>query len=162
MWNFSHDYFCEFSQYYHSLFCVIYIRIQQIQLLGRDLRGSDHDNLWNQIEAEIHLHRHKTVIRACRGRRDPFKKTPAPPVADETEEENNAETRSRRRRGIGDTRTVVFNKDKREGLGISITVSRGAKNIISARISGSDSEIISLSGIFLISGYFFQGVLNLC
>ena len=126
------------------------------------MRGSDHDNLWNQIEAEIHLHRHKTVIRACRGRRDPFKKTPAPPVADETEEENNAETRSRRRRGIGDTRTVVFNKDKREGLGISITVSRGAKNVISARISGSDSEIISLSGIFLISGYFFQGVLNLC
>ena len=43
-------------------------RIQQIQLLGRDLRGSEHDKLWNQLEAEIHLHRHKTVIRACRGR----------------------------------------------------------------------------------------------
>jgi hypothetical protein len=43
-------------------------RIQQIQLLGRDLRGADHENLWNQLEAEIHLHRHKTVIRACRGR----------------------------------------------------------------------------------------------
>ena len=45
-----------------------YFRIQQIQLLGRDLRGSEHDKLWNQLEAEIHLHRHKTVIRACRGR----------------------------------------------------------------------------------------------
>lgn len=34
-------------------------RIQQIQLLGRDLRGAEHDRLWNQLEAEIHLHRHK-------------------------------------------------------------------------------------------------------
>ncbi|VDM81795.1 unnamed protein product [Strongylus vulgaris] len=41
-------------------------RIQQIQLLGRNMRGVEHDRLWNQLEAEIHLHRHKTVIRACR------------------------------------------------------------------------------------------------
>ena len=47
---------------------ILGFRIQQIQLLGRDLRGSEHDKLWNQLEAEIHLHRHKTVIRACRGR----------------------------------------------------------------------------------------------
>ena len=57
----------------------VFGRIQQIQLLGRDMRGSEHDQLWNQIEAEIHLHRHKTVIRACRGRKDPNNKTPAPP-----------------------------------------------------------------------------------
>lgn len=25
--------------------------------------------LWNQLEAEIYLHRHKTIIRACRGKR---------------------------------------------------------------------------------------------
>ncbi|XP_069175859.1 Golgi-associated PDZ and coiled-coil motif-containing protein isoform X2 [Procambarus clarkii] len=43
-------------------------RIQQIQLLGRDLRGEEHDKLWRQLEAEIHLHRHKTVVRACRSR----------------------------------------------------------------------------------------------
>lgn len=41
-------------------------RIQQIQLLGRDIRGNDYERVWNQLEAEIHLHRHKTVIRACR------------------------------------------------------------------------------------------------
>ncbi|EPB76903.1 PDZ/DHR/GLGF domain protein [Ancylostoma ceylanicum] len=35
-------------------------RIQQIQLLGRNMRGVEHDRLWNQLEAEIHLHRHKT------------------------------------------------------------------------------------------------------
>lgn len=35
-------------------------RIQQIQLLGKsDLKGADHDRLWNQLESEIHLHRHK-------------------------------------------------------------------------------------------------------
>lgn len=32
------------------------------------MRGVEHDKLWNQLEAEIHLHRHKTVIRACRKR----------------------------------------------------------------------------------------------
>ena len=50
------------------MICFCLKRIQQIQLLGRDLRGPNHENLWNQLEAEIHLHRHKTVIRACRGR----------------------------------------------------------------------------------------------
>ncbi len=54
-------------------------RIQQIQLLGRDLRGADHENLWNQLEAEIHLHRHKTVIRACRGREKINKILTTPP-----------------------------------------------------------------------------------
>lgn len=101
-------------------------RIQQIQLLGRDMRGSEHDQLWNQIEAEIHLHRHKTVIRACRGRKDPNNKTPAPPSApSDTEPVNNddedAESKARKRRGIGEPRTVVIHKDKAEGLGISIT-----------------------------------------
>ena len=54
-------------------------RIQQIQLLGRDMKGAEHDKLWNQLEAEIHLHRHKTVIRACRGRTARKIKLPTPP-----------------------------------------------------------------------------------
>ncbi|XP_020601193.1 Golgi-associated PDZ and coiled-coil motif-containing protein-like [Orbicella faveolata] len=100
-------------------------RIQQIQLLGRDMRGSEHDQLWNQIEAEIHLHRHKTVIRACRGRKDPNNKTPAPPPPPPAQaeatvgEEEDAESKARKRRGIGEPRTVVIHKDKTEGLGIS-------------------------------------------
>ena len=105
---------------------LIVFRIQQIQLLGRDMRGSEHDQLWNQIEAEIHLHRHKTVIRACRGRKDPNNKTPAPPPSKPEaieEEEEDAESKTRKRRGIGEPRTVVIHKDKTEGLGISITVS---------------------------------------
>ncbi|KAK3855186.1 hypothetical protein Pcinc_038391 [Petrolisthes cinctipes] len=43
-------------------------RIQQMQLLLQDLRTDEHDKLWKQLDAEIHLHRHKTVVRACRGR----------------------------------------------------------------------------------------------
>ncbi|XP_049767923.1 uncharacterized protein LOC126101285 [Schistocerca cancellata] len=43
-------------------------RIQQLQLLGREMRGEIRDKLWRQLEAEILLHRHKTVVRACRSR----------------------------------------------------------------------------------------------
>lgn len=86
-------------------------RIQQIQLLGRDLRGPEHDKLWNQLEAEIHLHRHKTVIRACRGRRSARRHVPQPEGHDAAI--NN--------RGVGDIRTVTLVKEPEEGLGMSIT-----------------------------------------
>lgn len=39
-----------------------------MQLLLQDLRTEEHDKLWKQLDAEIHLHRHKTVVRACRSR----------------------------------------------------------------------------------------------
>ncbi|KAI4802035.1 hypothetical protein KUCAC02_019895 [Chaenocephalus aceratus] len=77
-------------------------RVQQIQLLGRDMKGPAHDKLWNQLEAEIHLHRHKTVIRACRGRNDPKKPLHSPV-------------------GHNPNMKVVLAKDDHEGLGISIT-----------------------------------------
>uniref|UniRef100_A0A158P8L5 Golgi-associated PDZ and coiled-coil motif-containing protein n=1 Tax=Angiostrongylus cantonensis TaxID=6313 RepID=A0A158P8L5_ANGCA len=88
-------------------------RIQQIQLLGRNMRGVEHDRLWNQLEAEIHLHRHKTVIRACRGRGQ-TKGLPTPPI-------NNCNQTSKRKRGVGETRKVLLTKEPHEGLGISIT-----------------------------------------
>lgn len=88
------------------------------------MRGSTHDKLWNQIEAEIHLHRHKTVIRACRGRKDPHNKPPKPPLPEPTEPSNEEDDAAfnRKRRGIGEPRTIIIHKDKSEGLGISITV----------------------------------------
>ncbi|XP_022100427.1 Golgi-associated PDZ and coiled-coil motif-containing protein-like [Acanthaster planci] len=86
-------------------------RIQQIQLLGRDLRGPEHDKLWNQLEAEIHLHRHKTVIRACRGRQGYRNRLPQPPGHDDAISH----------RGVGETRTVLIVKEESEGLGMSIT-----------------------------------------
>lgn len=90
-------------------------RIQQIQLLGRDVKDADHDRLWSQLEAEIHLHRHKTVIRACRASCPAPKPLPAPVEA------NNGQTG--RKHGIGSIRFVTVDKDPDEGLGISITVS---------------------------------------
>lgn len=88
-------------------------RVQQIQLLGRDMKGPAHDKLWNQLEAEIHLHRHKTVIRACRGRNDP-KKPLLSPVGHETDS-------LKKTQGVGPIRKVVLTKEDHEGLGISIT-----------------------------------------
>ena len=46
---------------------LLYSRIQQIQLLGRNIKPPNFEKMWHQLEAEIHLHRHKTVIKACRG-----------------------------------------------------------------------------------------------
>ncbi|CAF4021417.1 unnamed protein product [Rotaria sordida] len=91
------------------------IEIQQIQLLGRDLRGPNHENLWNQLEAEIHLHRHKTVIRACRGREKINKILTIPPGHDTNT--------LKKRQGVGELRlcTVKLHKDPKEALGISIT-----------------------------------------
>ncbi|KAI3364014.1 hypothetical protein L3Q82_010779 [Scortum barcoo] len=88
-------------------------RVQQIQLLGRDMKGPAHDKLWNQLEAEIHLHRHKTVIRACRGRNDPKKPLPSPVGHDPD--------MLKKTQGVGPIRKVVLVKDDHEGLGISIT-----------------------------------------
>lgn len=90
-------------------------RIQQIQLLGRDLNPTEHDRLWNQLESEIHLHRHKAVIRACRGRSATG--LPGPPGTALPDEG----TLLRRNQGIGDVRTVRLHKGRDEGLGISIT-----------------------------------------
>lgn len=95
-------------------------RIQQTQLLGRGLKGQDHNILWNQIEAEIHLHRHKTVIRACRGRQDPNKPIPAPEKVQILEDDDML-TVARKKRGIGEPRLVKLHRDKSEGLGVSIT-----------------------------------------
>uniref|UniRef100_A0A8B9KRM3 Golgi-associated PDZ and coiled-coil motif-containing protein n=1 Tax=Astyanax mexicanus TaxID=7994 RepID=A0A8B9KRM3_ASTMX len=88
-------------------------RVQQIQLLGRDMKGPAHDKLWNQLEAEIHLHRHKTVIRACRGRNDPKKPLPSPAGHDPDS--------LKKTQGVGPIRKVVLAKEDHEGLGISIT-----------------------------------------
>lgn len=91
-------------------------RIQQIQLLGRDLNPTEHDRLWNQLESEIHLHRHKAVIRACRGRSAAG--LPGPPELALPDE---GTPLRRHQQGIGDVRTVRLNKGRDEGLGISIT-----------------------------------------
>ncbi|KAL5103342.1 Golgi-associated PDZ and coiled-coil motif-containing protein [Taenia crassiceps] len=45
-------------------------RIQQIQLLCQKMDGPQYERMWNTIESEILLCRHKTVNLTCRGRLD--------------------------------------------------------------------------------------------
>ncbi|NXD76700.1 GOPC protein, partial [Halcyon senegalensis] len=88
-------------------------RVQQIQLLGRDMKGPAHDKLWNQLEAEIHLHRHKTVIRACRGRNDLKRPMQAPPGHDPDA--------LKKSQVFFPIRKVLLVKEDHEGLFFSIT-----------------------------------------
>lgn len=96
-------------------------RIQQIQLLGKsDLKTDDYDRLWNQLEAEIHLHRHKTVVKACRGRSNivagvqtGLVTLPYPPEHDPQA--------LKKKQGIGALRIIEVNRDETDGLGISVT-----------------------------------------
>lgn len=89
-------------------------RIQQLQLLGREMRRDTRHKLWRQLESEILLQRHKTVVRACRRNsllNNAEKPCPKPDVSIN-------DTQS-----FGDIRTVVVKRDQGQGLGISITVS---------------------------------------
>lgn len=80
------------------------------------MRGDVRDKLWRQLESEILLQRHKTVVRECRrnsilngsdksatAKRD----LPVPTLTEH----------------FGDVRTVVVKRKPSQGLGISITVS---------------------------------------
>lgn len=96
------------------------------------MRGAEHDRLWNQLEAEIHLHRHKTVIRACRGR---LKSGSVNGNCLEDESYKNG-------KGIGKVRHVKLVKESNEGLGISITGGRehGVPILISEIHPGQPAE----------------------
>lgn len=79
------------------------------------MRGEVRDKLWRQLESEILLQRHKTVVRACR-RNSLLSSTekicPKPDVPCINEAQS-----------FGDIRTVVVKRKTGQGLGISITVS---------------------------------------
>ncbi|KAH1013854.1 hypothetical protein HUJ04_002790 [Dendroctonus ponderosae] len=90
-------------------------RIQQLQLLGKEMRGEIRDKLWSQLESEILLQRHKTVVRACRRNSslNNSQECPKPLL------EPNASTGH-----FGDIRVVVIKRKPEQGLGISITGGR--------------------------------------
>jgi hypothetical protein len=110
-------------------------RIQQIQLFGKNLKQDEHERLWNQLEAEIHLHRHKTVIRACRGKRLNKHKSKivnslsnGPPQQPQQSASATAccgeslLERLKKSKELNQLRTVKLKRnDPKEGLGISIT-----------------------------------------
>jgi hypothetical protein len=97
-------------------YCIPH-RIQQLQLLGREMRGEVRDKLWRQLESEILLHRHKTVIRACRNRGNGAGGDNTVPASEPPSDAN------RNQRGISEPRFVTVQRETGEGLGISITVS---------------------------------------
>ncbi len=103
-------------------------RIQQIQLFDKNLKIEEHERLWNQLEAEIHLHRHKTVIRACRSKRrnERIKINEKSPTATSSPlllKTNNELEALKKNNLIGQIRIVnlVRQSNSKEGLGISIT-----------------------------------------
>lgn len=112
-------------------------RIQQLQLLGRsDMTGEARDRLWSQLEAEILVQRHKTVMRAVRQRDH---RAPSPT-------------------NTGIIRTVELHRRLDQGLGISITGGRehGVPILISELEPGGDTNklfigdsVLSVNGIDL-------------
>ncbi|KPJ11267.1 Golgi-associated PDZ and coiled-coil motif-containing protein [Papilio machaon] len=97
-------------------------RIQQLQLLGRDMRSEVRDSLWAQVEAEILLQRHKTLVRVCRGL------SPRPP---------------RPRAPAARPRTVRVRRSPHLGLGISVTGGRehGVPILISELEAGGPAAL---------------------
>ncbi|CAH2266926.1 jg8831 [Pararge aegeria aegeria] len=100
-------------------------RIQQLQLLGSDMRAELRDSLWAQVEAEILLQRHKTLVRVCRGLAPraprPLHTTRAPPAP----------------------RTVRVRRSPHLGLGISVTGGRehGVPILISELEAGGPAAL---------------------
>ncbi|CAH0556445.1 unnamed protein product [Brassicogethes aeneus] len=92
-------------------------RIQQLQLLGREMRGDVRNKLWRQLESEILLQRHKTVVRACR--RNSILNGNSKVAKPETEQNGESSQQN-----FGDIRTVVVKRKPGQGLGISITGGR--------------------------------------
>ncbi|KAK3851598.1 hypothetical protein Pcinc_041766 [Petrolisthes cinctipes] len=120
-------------------------RIQQMQLLLQDLRTDEHDKLWKQLDAEIHLHRHKTVVRACRGRlthnnnnlqqQQQQQQSQAVQSSDDTTTTTTATTTTTTTTNNGliaaaspnthqRRRIITLHKPPQEGLGMSITGGR--------------------------------------
>lgn len=91
-------------------------RIQQLQLLGKEMRGETRDKLWRQLESEILLQRHKTVVRACRQNSSYCNNGNAcPKPADSSPLGEHGQAPN--------IRTVLVKRKSGQGLGISITVS---------------------------------------
>lgn len=84
--------------------------------LGREMRSDVRDKLWRQLESEILLQRHKTVVRECRrnSNNSESKRSPPKPPPPQPPEMNQTYG--------GELRTVVVKRKQGQGLGISITV----------------------------------------
>lgn len=78
------------------------------------MRGDVRDKLWRQLESEILLQRHKTVVRECRrnsmmGNSEKSFSKLVPSLHEQSQ-------------NLGDVRNVIVKRKPGQGLGISITV----------------------------------------
>ena len=123
-------------------------RIQQIQLFGKNLKQDEHERLWNQLESEIHLHRHKTIIKACRQKNrmkslekndslDKSEQSPSVTAATVSPSSASSLTDSndldhlKKNRLIGQIRHVTLKRrDSNDGLGISSRILFFKKNYL--------------------------------
>ncbi|KAL3317722.1 hypothetical protein Ciccas_003615 [Cichlidogyrus casuarinus] len=103
-------------------------RIQQIQLLNQKISAPDHEKLWNTLESEIYLHRHKSVSRACRVRK------------------NHGSTN---KVVCNSLRKIIIERKPSESLGISITggLEHGVPIMISEIVPG---HVVSNYGLLFV------------
>lgn len=80
------------------------------------MRGDVRDKLWRQLESEILLQRHKTVVRACRRNNHVYLNGNSRKTSDAN---SIVPTNDQ---GLSDTRLVTVKRSHGQGLGISITV----------------------------------------
>ncbi|XP_075970332.1 Golgi-associated PDZ and coiled-coil motif-containing protein-like isoform X6 [Anticarsia gemmatalis] len=106
-------------------------RIQQLQLLGRDMRAELRDTLWAQVEAEILVQRHKTLVRVCRGAGGAGRGSARPPPAPHPPPAR------------APPRTVRVRRSPHLGLGISVTGGRehGVPILISELEAGGPAAL---------------------
>ncbi|GAV00316.1 hypothetical protein RvY_11183-2 [Ramazzottius varieornatus] len=132
-------------------------RIQQIQLLSRDPKGKENLKLWDHLESEINLQRHKTIIQACRSRAKtkPRLKQESQQIVDE---EYTTETSSAAVNGhspqdasaaSGVLRQVEIYKEPGKGLGLVIT--GGFEHGVPVLISDvKEGQLAAVSGKFFV------------
>lgn len=130
-------------------------RIQQIQLLSRDPKGKENMKLWDHLESEINLQRHKTIIQACRSRAKTKsrKQEPAQIVEEEYTTSSpavlNGHSNEDASNAAGVLRHVEIYKEPGKGLGLVIT--GGFEHGVPVLISDiKDGQLAAASGKFFI------------
>ncbi|XP_053602311.1 uncharacterized protein LOC128670567 isoform X2 [Plodia interpunctella] len=118
-------------------------RIQQLQLLGRDMRAELRDSLWAQVEAEILLQRHKTLVRVCRGLSPRPAAAPPGPSPSAAAGPAPAAPAAAPASARARPRTVRVRRSPHLGLGISVTGGRehGVPILISELEAGGPAAL---------------------
>ena len=102
------------------------ILLVAIQIVGNDdLKNADRAHLWNQIEAEVRLNRHKAMMKSCRARAASTLQLKHPNPMVETPQMDNDHLKGKHSNEFGhslpEVREIFIQKQPDEPLGIKIT-----------------------------------------